>query len=277
MTVRFVLVAVFLSVALSLPRAAEAAGPGNEAVFDQGVSALKKGAHDEAIDQFELLADRGVTHADASYNRGLAYAQRAKSTGARPGDLGQAAAAFEETLALRSNDPEAPHALMLVRDELARSRGRRSAINVAAEQPFPQAIVSLIPESIWALIALLGSLTLAVGLLARRFTSAEAGRLTAATASWVGAVVFVIAVAAALLAAHDRERFYPAVTIAKDVKLLDELGRPQKANPPQPRSLNEGIRVDVAEQRGRLTRVRWGDAKGWVLSSQLRPLAQPQQ
>ena len=254
--------------------AAPPAPPADDEVFSRGVIALEKGSHDEAIDQFEILADRGLAHPDASYNRGLAYAQRAGSSGARPGDLGQAAAAFEETLVLRGNDPDAPQALLLVRDELARSRSRRSAGSLGAEQAFPQALVSLLPEWIWALLALLSSLTLAAGLFARRMLRTDAGRLAAATAGWVGGVLFVITLSATWVAAHDRGQFDPAVTIAKDATLLDELGRPLKTSPTQARSLPEGTRVDMGEQRGRLTRVRWGGTKGWLLSSQFRALAQ---
>ena len=267
-------IAALTLLALTFCHAAWAGGPADDSVFASGVTALEKGAHDDAVDQFEILADRGVAHPDASYNRGLAYAQRARSSGARPGDLGQAAAAFEEVLVLRPDDPEAPQALLLVRDELARTRSRRSAVDVRSEQTFPQAIVSLLPEWIWALLTLLGSLTLAGGLLARRILRTDAGRLSAATASWVGGAVFAIGLSATLLAARDRSQFDPAVTIAKDAKLLDDLGRPLTGVSTQARSLPEGTRVDVGEHRGRLTRVRWGGAKGWILSVQLRPLAQ---
>jgi hypothetical protein len=257
------------------PASSAATPPADEVVFSTGVAALEKGSHDEAIDQFEMLADRGLIHPDASYNRGLAYAQRANSSGTRPGDLGQAAAAFEEASLLRRDDKEAPQALLLVRDELARSRSRRPANQIGGAPAFPQAIVTLIPEGIWALIALIGSITLAAGLLVRRALRTDAARLSAATAGWVGGVVFVIALSATLLAVHDRNRFDPGVTIIRDASLLDELGRPLTASPGKTRSLPEGTRVDMGEQRGRLTRVRWGDTSGWLLTGQLRQLAQP--
>ncbi len=270
---RFLLAALTLFV-LSVCHAASAAAAQDDDVFANGVAALQKGSHDEAIDQFEILADRGVAHPDASYNRGLAYAQRAGSSATRPGDLGQAAAAFEEVLLLRGDDAEAPQALLLVRDELARSRSKRSAAGVGTEPAFPQALVSLLPEWLWSLLALLSSVTLAAGLLVRRVLRTDAGRLAAATAAWVGGALLVITLSATLLAAHDRNHFDPGVTIAKDMKLLDELGRPLKASPTQARSVPEGTRVDIGEERGRLTRVRWGGTSGWVLSGQVRPLSQ---
>src|SRR5690606_10605299 len=96
-------------------------------LFADGVAALQKGDFPAAIDAFEALADRGFVHPDASYNRALAYIGRAQSSAERPGDLGRAAAALEETLSQHPDDEDAKHALEIVRAEVAKKRARRGA------------------------------------------------------------------------------------------------------------------------------------------------------
>ena len=86
--------------------------------FATGVQALQRGAFDQAIDEFELLADRGFTHPDASFNRGVAYVARARSSEARTGDLGRAAAGFSEALTLRPGDAVAERALQRLRIQI---------------------------------------------------------------------------------------------------------------------------------------------------------------
>ena len=75
----------------------------------------------------ELLADRGFSNADASYDRAVAYIHRAESHAARPGDLGRAAAALGETLLLDPDDKDAAFALDHVHEEIARRRARAHA------------------------------------------------------------------------------------------------------------------------------------------------------
>ena len=62
------------------------------------------GEFGKAIDDLEHLADRGFVHPDASYDRGVAYVMRVRGGAERPGDLGRAAAGFEEALLLRPHD-----------------------------------------------------------------------------------------------------------------------------------------------------------------------------
>src|SRR4051794_40162999 len=90
-----------LALAVSVARAGadEPAGD-SRALFAEGVAALERGAVTEAVDRFELLADRGFVHPDASFDRAAAYVERARSAQAQPGDLGRAAAALAEVLEL---------------------------------------------------------------------------------------------------------------------------------------------------------------------------------
>ena len=92
---RFALIAALLLVPFGW-RQARAESP--EQAYEAALSALAKGADNEAIDRLELLADQGVVHADASLARAAAYLARSEGTNTRPGDLGRAAAALSANL-----------------------------------------------------------------------------------------------------------------------------------------------------------------------------------
>src|SRR5206468_2792148 len=118
--------ALAFALAALFPCVLRAEGEAPEALFKRGAAALGKGEYGAAIDAFESLADQGFEHPDASYDRGLAYVMRVHARAERPGDLGRAAAAFEETLLLRPADRDADLALDRVRAEVTRRRARKS-------------------------------------------------------------------------------------------------------------------------------------------------------
>jgi len=86
----------------------------------------------------------------------------------RPGDLGRAAAAFEEALLLRPDDHDADVALDRVRAELTRRRARKSRSSMDARPTLDRLVVGLASEQTWGLFALLASLLFALGLVLRR-------------------------------------------------------------------------------------------------------------
>ena len=157
--------------ALSLLALFLLASAGNEALaaappaadFEQAVSALEQGAYGDAIDRFEQLADRGFVHPDASFDRAVAYIGRARSPQKQVGDLGRAAAALAETLALRPDDQAADSALDAVRSEIGRTRARTGSRPLVARPRLIRALVGLLPEPAWGALAVLGSFSLAWG------------------------------------------------------------------------------------------------------------------
>lgn len=105
---RALLSSSLIALAIFFPLSALAAPTANhQALFDRAVQALGRGEFQVSVQEFEALADAGVVSPALSYNRGLAYFGRAASGVARPGDLGQAAAAFTEALELSPSDPRA--------------------------------------------------------------------------------------------------------------------------------------------------------------------------
>lgn len=261
--------ATFLVTCLSaLPVRAESA----EEAFRAGVTALERGAYGEAIDRFEALADRGFQHPDASFNLALAYAGRARSLQAKPGDLGRAAAALEETLLLRPRDVDAEHALEIVREEIARRHARRGNAPMMARPSLGRAVTALLPENVWAAIGAVGSLATALGLALRRFGRRRHAELAGGVLIGVGSLLLAAGTSLALAARHLRLTTTPAVVVASEARLLDESGRPLAVQQGEAELIPEGARVWVTDRRGGLSRVEWGSTEGYVVAGQLREL-----
>jgi hypothetical protein len=239
-----------------------------EAFFAKGAEALGRGEYAAAIDTFEALADQGFLHPDASYDRGLAYVTRYRARPDHPGDLGRAAAAFEETLLLRPGDAEADAALDLVRAEVTRKRARRSRDTVDVRPTLDRVIVGLADEEMWGLSALVASLALAAGLVLRpRQGSAHiAGSILVPTAGVALLLLAPLAYGARALRLATRH----GVVIATEAALTDEQGNAGAADP-----IPEAASVEVGERRGALVHIRWGATEGWVPAATIRVIGAP--
>ncbi|MCC6217654.1 MAG: hypothetical protein IT376_22540 [Polyangiaceae bacterium] len=282
--------------ASSEPRPALAPPPlSNEAVHAEAIAAIERGALDDAIDRLELLADRGLVHPDASYDRGVAYARRAASPAARAGDAGRACAGFAETLRLRPGDAGARGALEQVRAEVARRR--RGTEAELPRPPFARGLFGLVPEDVWAVLAGLGSMiatgALAALLLGRasrrphRGASPDAprARLPAQALAVGGLTLASLAAAGVHVLASARRELAPAVVVSAGARLLDAGGVPLAAPPgaggaaggaaPGGTLVPEGAGVEVRARRGGLAEVAWGDATVWLRADDLRWLASP--
>src|SRR5260370_24166391 len=165
---RGLVVALALVLVAPIARADVAAEETPESLFKKGALALHDGAVNEAVELFEALADRGFVHPDASFDRSLSYLGRVRAGLERPGDLGRAAAALEETLLFRPDDPEAESALELVRAEVARRRARNgSPAELESRPTLERAMLGIASEWTWSILAALSSFALTLGLLLR--------------------------------------------------------------------------------------------------------------
>jgi hypothetical protein len=269
------LLAVLVAVATPAVAATSPADAPPERLFAESVRALEQGAHSEAIDQLELLADRGFVHPDASFNRGVAYLGRARGATARPGDYGRSIAGFIEALSLRPDDASAADALAIARSELEKQRARAGATTTIDSPPLSSAIVDLVPENVWALLALAASLTTTVGLslfvFTRRGTTrdpASAWRLTGAVLASVGALCLAVFGAGAWFSHHLRMTERTAVVVAQSARLLDERGRPTPGSP-----LSEGTAIRVLQLKGQLALVESGQARAWLRTLDLQMIS----
>jgi hypothetical protein len=251
----------------------------DETLFEKGVAALVTGAHDEAIQTFEALADRGQLHPDLSFDRCLAYLGRVRTGAERPGDLGRAAAAVEETLLMRPDDADAETALDLIRAEVARRRARGGGgSEIDARPTLERAVVGLASEQTWALFAGASSALLSFGLLLRwRWPRAPAppqgaapqhegpGHVAAAVAVPLGAALLLVFALLGWGARHLRTTSDLGVVVVPEAHLVTERGA--LASGP---AIPEAARVELGQQRGSLVEVRWGAAQGFTQTDAVR-------
>ncbi len=249
--------------------------PSKPDVVAESAKDIERGAFSDAIEKLELLADQGIVHPDASFNRGVAYLDRARTPTARPGDRGRAIAGFAEALSLRPGDKEAEQGLAAAQNELERARRREGVTRTEESPSLGTLLVELLAEDTWATLALVSSLVTMLGLallvLTRRGTPeapASAWRLTGAVLGGVGAVSLAITGSAAGVARHTRLTARPAVVVAASARPLDAQGRPARGAP-----LSEGTRVRVLESQGQLLFVDAGQSRQWVRRSDVQTLA----
>ena len=274
-------VALAIGLACAAGQARAAVEDDATALFQKGVSALREGSFNEAVEVFEALADRGFVHPDASFDRALSYLGRTRAGVERPGDLGRAAAALEETLLLRPDDHEAETALELVRAEVARRRARSgSSADVDARPTIDRAVFGFASEWTWAILAAISSLLLTIGLVLRVVAREGDGveetphegalHLASTIAVPIGLVCLVVFSVLAGGARQLRLTTSDGVVVAPEAHLLTEKGVLTSRG-----AIPEAARVELGEQRGSLVHVRWGAVEGWTQSDAVRRLARP--
>ncbi len=246
------------------------------ALFASAAGALKDGRPQDAIASLEALADRGVIDPVASYDRGLAYAMRARMGAEAPGDLGRAAQGFEEAREL-SRDPrlveDASRGLSVIRSEVARRRVRAGEpVEVDPGRSLARTVAGLLSEDTWSVIAVLASVILAVCLFMRGLAHARRVRISGGVGAGIATPVLTLAVAMTLAARHDRMRLREAVVVVANARPIDERG----ITVPGATTLPEGARVELVEESGAWSRVRFGAIEARVAASALRALARPE-
>jgi hypothetical protein len=244
-----------------------------EQSYAAALAALAKGADNEAIDRMELLADQGVASADASLLRAAAYLARADGSGAQPGDLGRAAAALSEALLLRPDDAQAERGLEAVQAEIARRKSKQQE-SVLVRPRLSRAIAALLPEQVWATLALLCSLVVTAGVVLRRLAQSSLARLTGTVAISVGSALAVAFGSGAYASEQFRASSQAAVVIVPEARLTNEQGRrlPAKRGA-DTTAVPEGATVYVRERRDERCLVEWGSTDGWLRLSEVRLLA----
>ncbi len=244
-----------------------------DTVLQRGAAACARGAIQECIDTYESFADEGGVSADVSFNRGLAYLARYRSSHAEPGDLGRAAAGFDECLWLRDGrDREAREALTLVRAEVARRLARAgSRDDVSASPGVGVALASLLDERVWGGLSLLSSVLIAAALLARRHEHPR-WRLTGYMGLALGGVALSICGLFTAIDRYERLHVGAGVILQENSRILDDQGHAQTGA-----SLPEASEVEVLGRHGTLVRIRFGSREGYLSSSALKVVRWPPQ
>ncbi|MGA2450726.1 MAG: hypothetical protein ABTD50_18825 [Polyangiaceae bacterium] len=257
----------------SAPLVESPADEGAGALLASGVDAIRRGHADDAISSLEALADLGIADPVASFDRGLAYALRVRVGGESPGDLGRAVHGLEEARDLthsRALAEDASRALSIVRAEIVRRRLRAGeSIETEPSRSLARSVVELVDENSWALGAASASWILSLGLFVHWLARARRLRIAAGIGVGVATPVLLVMSLMTLAARHDRWQVEEAIVVVPSARVTDERGVARPSSVPLP----EGARVEVVEQRGAVTRVRFGRADVWIASSALRGLA----
>lgn len=244
-----------------------------KALFQAATDALTGDRPALAIAKLEALGNRGVIDPVVSYDRGLAYAGRVRAGAEQPGDLGRAAHGFEEAREL-SHDAalvaDATTALAAVRAEVAKRRSRGGdPIELEHGVSLGRSVVKLLPENVWAILALICSLALTVGIVLR--ARAQVRRLkVAGTTTCAVAGGLLLTLALVVQSARDiRLNVREAVVIAPATRLLDEKHVALLSVAPLP----EGARVQLLDEGSDFAHVVAGRAVGWLPSGAVLPMA----
>jgi hypothetical protein len=236
-------------------------------VLELSAGAIGRGQPGKAIEELERLADDGFVHPDVSFSRGVAYLRRAESADRRPGDLGQAAAAFREALLLSPKDGMAERGLEEARIAIAKRQTKADGDVIETVGIGRRFLLSLDP---WVLlfIAALGSCATTVGLILRGL-GRGAVRSGGTISAGLGAATVIASLPLAYLATRVADEMRVAVVISERAPLLDPQGRAQKGRSPLP----EGTDVHVEEERGNLLKIGSAPDETWIRRNQVRLLS----
>jgi hypothetical protein len=266
----------FLSLGLVMGTANAAEAPHDTTQsFEEAAQLVEQGTFSEALLRFERLSDRGFVHPDASFNRGLAYLQRADSAQVKPGDWGQAIAGFREAVVL-ADDEEAERLVDTVRQVISRQRAARGRDPVVVSPPLGRALSELVRPSTWAILALAASGLLSIALVVRRYATA-ATRLTANVTAATSLGLLGLFAGLFAVSDHYQRVWQEAVIVVEQATLRDAQGKPllTRALDTNSADVPEGASVYVLSRAGRLVEVQWGSSKAWLRDGELRMLAAP--
>ena len=246
----------------------------DDTLFQTAVQRMKEGKPGEAIVDFEALADHGVVDATVSFDRGLAYVSRVRVGGEQPGDLGQAAHGLVEAKHLtndRALSLEAARALGLVRAEVGRRRARAGEpVEFDPGLALGPSFLRLLPEDVWALLAVLGSVVLGVSLFVRRAASERRSHIAAAVTAVLASLLALLATTSLFAARHQRLTATEGVIVSAGARPRDERGLVIANAPVVP----EAAEVEIVGHRAGWAQVRWGNVVAWIPSGSVRPLAE---
>ncbi|MCL2723876.1 MAG: hypothetical protein FWD69_05505 [Polyangiaceae bacterium] len=252
---------------------AESSLPETDALFQHAVDALANDRPVDAIADFEALGDRGVVDAVVSYDRGLAYAMRVRAGAEQPGDMGRAVAGFEEARDLSRDTrlvADASKALGEVRAEIARRRARAGEpIVLEHGASFGRSIVMLLNENVWAMLTILASLALTMGVAVRARAKSTRGKVAGTTTAAIACGILLLAVLFVSIARDARKNLHEGIVITSHARLLDDRHIVKNALAPLP----EGARVRIFDEGSDFVHVATSTGDGYLPVGTILPLA----
>ncbi len=226
----------------------------------------------EAIDKLELLADRGTLNATTSFDRGRAYAERVRTGHEEPGDLGRAVHGFEEARELSHSGAiydNATRALEVLRGDIARRRARSGDPVEMDELSLGRSLVRLLPQDVWAFLAIACSVTLTIALTARRRVKTTRTRTALATIAAISLPVTIASAGLVWGARYDRVYLREGIVVGVNVKPADV----RHITIPGKSPIAEGTRVRTLETDDGYVHIRASSLNAWIPENQVLPLA----
>jgi len=239
-----------------------------ESEFARLSTLLNEDRTEEAIQGFEVLADRGLVHADLSFNRGVAYLKRALSPSERSGDLGQAAAGFFEAANLRRGDESAEAAAQALTLEIARRQGEQREAQVSMSEPLHVQALSAFDATYPLGASILGATLFVLGL---GLSLKSELRARAHSLALLGAILWALGSALYALSEYYVAGAQYAVVVVPRAELRNALGQKQRGA----ETLLLGTKLRIGEQRSNLVELKAGDSDSWLLGSDVRRLQSP--
>jgi hypothetical protein len=223
---------------------------------------------EEALRDLEAMADRGAIHPDLSFNRGLGYLLRARSSTGKPGDLGQAAAGFAEALQLMPEDAAAARGLSEAHRGVAKRKSRADTSTEDESLGLVERALLATKSLTLFVLAGLGSLVLCAGLVGRR-SAREPWRSGSLVACLVGSLLLSVAWPLAQARHHLLEGARMAVVVSDVAPVLASDGSRLPGRLP----LRESTVVFVRPaQNGLAALVNFGE-RGFLPAENLRLLS----
>jgi hypothetical protein len=192
--------------------------------------------------------------------------------GEQAGDLGEAAHGLLEAKLLASDRglaSEATRALALVRAEVGRRRVRAGEpVEFDPGTALGPTFLGLLPEDVWALLAIIGSFVLGVSLFLRRAAKERRSQIAAMVTAGIACLLVVLGTTSTLAARHRRMTVTQGVIVSAGVRPTDERGLVIPNAPVLP----EAAEVEILGHRAGWAQVRWGNLLAWVPAGAVRPV-----
>lgn len=230
----------------------------NETIFEQGKELYKNGKHQQAINSWMQILEKGEHSAEVYFNLGNAHYKL--------NHVGPSVYYYEKALKLSPNDSD-------IKNNLAFAENAR----IDSIEALPQTIFSKWYKGIsdvftfngWAIIAVVFSIFFVAFFLLYYFAFSERRKRLLFVSSMFIGILLVASLTMAFFTYSDYSKKQPAIIFASEIEV--------KTGPTMGSSvafvLHEGTKVQILAQDGNWFRITLSDGKdGWIPASDLKQL-----
>lgn len=230
----------------------------NDALFNSGKDAYKKGAYQEAINDWKKILKNDKHSAEVYFNLGNAQYKL--------NNIGPSIYYYEKALQLDPNDND-------IKNNLAFAENAR----VDFIDPLPQTVFSTWYKGVsgifsfdgWALVAVIFSSLFVILFLAYYYATSEKKKRVLFTSSLLSILFLVYSVGVAFMTYGDAESNNPAIIFSESVDVKDAPSTAGEVS----YIIHEGTKVQLLERDYDWVRIRLADGKdGWIPSADMKEL-----